>query len=147
MQRRTIAALVLAAIALVVVVVAAGLFMFGTGENDCGLGTSQVHIVHDTDETIHTSSDARVAIHRAYDVDANDTDRRFTIRDIGPNQSEFNRSYAHAAPKDEDVKEGVPARSERIDADEAFYIFDGDGRSGVGATEEGDVFVLTLGYC
>jgi hypothetical protein len=145
-QRRTIAALVVAAIALVVLVGAAKLFVFGPGE-ECGLGMSQVHIVHDTGETVARPADARLAIHGAYGVDANETDRRFTIRDIGPNQSEFNRSYAHAAPKDEDVKEGVPARSDRIDEDEAFYIFRGDGENSVGATEEGDVFVLTRGAC
>jgi hypothetical protein len=77
-------------------------------------------------------------------VDGNDTDRPFTIRELGPNQSVFDRSYAHAAPKHEEVKEGVPARSDRIDEDDAFYIFRGDGENSVGATEEGNV--LTKDY-
>jgi len=45
------------------------------------------------------------------------------------------------------MKEGVPARSGQIDEDEAFYLFSGDGRNSVGATEDGDVFVLTKGIC
>ena len=89
-QRRTIAALVVAAIALVVLVGVAEVFVFGPGE-ECGLGMSQVHIVHDTGERVTRPADARLAIHGAYEVDPNDTDRRFTIRDIGPNQSEFNQ--------------------------------------------------------
>jgi hypothetical protein len=82
-----------------------------------------------------------------YEVDGNDTDRPFTIQEIGPNRSEFNRSYAHEAPSGEDVNEGVPALSEEIDTDEAFYLFLGDGRNSVGATEDGEVFVLTRGIC
>lgn len=146
MRRRTKAAVAVAGVALVVLVGVAELFLFGPGI-DCGLGNAEVYIVHETNEEVYGPSDARLAIHRAYEADENDTDGPFTIRDVGPNRSEFNRSYAHEAPLGEDVNEGVPARSRYIDEDEAFYLFRGDGRNAVGATEDGDVFVLTRGIC
>ena len=93
MRRRTKVILAIAFIASLALVGIAQVFMFGSGD-DCGLGTSQVHIVHDTGEKVYGSSDARLAVHRAYRADANDTDRRFTIQELEPNQSEFNRSYA-----------------------------------------------------
>ena len=145
-RRRTKVVLAIAFVASLALVGIVQLFVFGSGD-DCGLGTSQVHVVHDTDEEVYDSSDARLAVHRAYEADANDTDRRFTIRDFEPNQSEFNRSYAQRVPTSDDVAEGVPARSEQIDEDEAFYVFRGDGPNNVGATEDGNVFVLTRGYC
>ena len=148
MRRRTKVVLVIAFVASLALVGIAQVFVFGFGSgDDCGLGTSQVHIVHDTDEKVYGSSDARLAVHRAYRADANDTDRRFTIQDLEPNQSEFNRSYAQQVPRSDDIEKGVPARSEQIDEDEAFYVFFGDGRNGVGATEDGNVFVLTRGIC
>ena len=146
MRRRTKAVLAIAFVASLALVGIAQVFVFGPG-NDCGLGTSQVHIVHESDEKVFRSSDARLTVHRAYRADANDTDRRFTIQELEPNQSEFNRSYAQRVPRSDDIEKGVPARSEQIDEDEAFYVFFGDGRNGVGATEDGNVFVLTPGIC
>jgi hypothetical protein len=145
-RRRTGTALAVAFLALLALVGVAQMFVFGPGA-DCGLGTAQVYIVYETNGRGSDASDGRIAIQQAYGVEKNDTDRPFTIREVGPNQSEFNRSYAREAPLREEVKEGVPARSGGIDEDEAFYLFYGHGRSGVGATEDGEVFVLTAGIC